>query len=124
VSKNFRGYDIMKGVMARESSAAPQGVPSFEYGPTGGDELSLFEPLRPLDELKKTLLRDFAGRELSMLQIYEEDSAGKPFIKKNYKQALIDLEQQGKIAARPSADDHRKKNTFADHVLVLFPSSA
>jgi hypothetical protein len=57
-----------------------------------------------------------------MLQIYEEDSAGKPFIKKNYKQALMDLEEQGKIAARPSADD-RKKDTFADRVLVRFPRS-
>jgi len=122
VSKNFRGYGIMKGVMARESSAAPQGVPSFEYDPTWSDELSLFEPRRPLGELKESLLRDFAGRELSMLQIYEEDSAGKPFIKKNYKQALMDLEEQGKIAARPSADD-RKKDTFADRVLVRFPSS-
>lgn len=123
VSKNFRGYDIMKGVMARESSSAPQGVPSFEYDPTGGSELSLFEPRRPLDELKDSLLRDFDGRQLNMLQIYEEDSAGKLFIKKNYKQALIDLEEQGKISAQPSADD-RKKGTFADHVLVQFRDSA
>lgn len=122
VSKHFKGYDIMKGIMARESSAAPQGVPSFEYDPTGSDELSLFEPRRPLDELKGCLLRDFAGRELSMLQIYEEDSAGKPFIKKNYKQALMDLEEQGKIAARPSADG-RKKGSFADHVLAWFPNA-
>ena len=27
-TKNFRGYDIMKGIMGRQSSAADQGVPS------------------------------------------------------------------------------------------------
>ena len=52
----------------------------------------------------------------------KEHSAGRPFIKKSYKQALMDLEEQGKIAARPPADD-RKKGTFADHVLVEFPSA-
>ncbi len=103
VSKHFKGYGIMKEVMAKESSAAPQGVPSFEYDPTGRSEPLLFDPQRPLDDLKESLLRDFAGRQLNMLQIYEEHSPGKPFIKKNYKQALIDLEGQGSIVARPPA---------------------
>lgn len=58
-----------------------------------------------------------------MLQIYEQNSADKPFIKKNYKQSLMDLEEQGKVAARPSAND-RRKGTFADRVLVQFPSFA
>jgi hypothetical protein len=31
VSKNFRGYQIMKDIMSKESSAFDQGVPSFEY---------------------------------------------------------------------------------------------
>jgi len=30
ISKNFRGYEIMKDIMARESSSQTQGVPSFE----------------------------------------------------------------------------------------------
>ncbi len=33
VSKNFRGYEIMKDIMARESSENTQGVPSFQYSP-------------------------------------------------------------------------------------------
>jgi len=37
VSKHFKGYEIMKDIMARKnSSAAHQGVLSFEYDPTGG----------------------------------------------------------------------------------------
>lgn len=33
VSKNFKGYEIMKEVMAKESSSTNQDVPSFEYCP-------------------------------------------------------------------------------------------
>ncbi len=33
VSKHFKGYEIMKEVMAKESSTADQGVPSLEYNP-------------------------------------------------------------------------------------------
>ena len=33
VSKHFRGYEIMKDIMAKESSGADQGVASFEYNP-------------------------------------------------------------------------------------------
>lgn len=32
-TKHFRGYEIMKGIMARESSEHHQGVASFEYSP-------------------------------------------------------------------------------------------
>jgi hypothetical protein len=111
----------MKEVMAKESSAAHQGVPSFEYDPSEGGEPFLFDPYRPLDDLKESLVEDFADRQLTMLQVYEEHSVGTPFIKKNYKQALMDLEGQGKISARPPAKE-RKKGTFADRVLVAFPS--
>ena len=33
ISKHFRGYEIMKDIMARESTSDTQGVPSFEYNP-------------------------------------------------------------------------------------------
>jgi three-Cys-motif partner protein len=33
ITKNFKGYEIMKEIMAKESSEHEQGVPSFEYSP-------------------------------------------------------------------------------------------
>jgi hypothetical protein len=118
VSKNFRGYHIMKEIMAKESSSAPQGVPSFEYNPRDY-VLRRFEEMdRPLDELEAQLLNDFAGRTLTMNEIYEEHSVGKPFLKNNYKQALWNLLARGEIEASPKP---RKKNTFADHISASFP---
>lgn len=121
VSKHFRGYEIMKDIMSRESSAADQGVPSFEYNPATRDYPLLFELSRPLDELEGQLLNDFAGRTLTMRGIYEEHSVDRPFVKKNYKEALKNLEARSAIEANPPADG-RPKNTFADYVSVSFPA--
>jgi hypothetical protein len=101
VSKNFRGYPLMKEIMAPESSSAPQGVPSFEYNPRDYSMLPSFELYQPLDELEKRLLADLGGRTLTMNQIYERHSVNKPFTKKNYKQALQALYARGAIEAQP-----------------------
>ena len=66
------------------------------------------------------LLDCFRGRKLMMQQVYQEHNVGRPFIKRNYKEALRSLEAQGRIAAVPPAKD-RKAGTFADDVLVQFP---
>ena len=123
VSKNFRGYDIMKEIMAKESSGAEQGVPSFEYSPADflPKQSLLFQLSRPLEDLQDQLLEAYAGRTLSMRTIYEEHSVDTPYIASNYKKALINLENDGKIAARKSDGSKRRKETFADDVLATFP---
>src|SRR5690606_17685633 len=83
VSKNFKGYDVMKGIMANASSTTEQGVPSFEYAPPASRAQGLlFELNRPLDDLREMLLDHFAGRTLSMARIYEEHSVDRPFLAK------------------------------------------
>jgi three-Cys-motif partner protein len=121
VSKHFKGYEIMKSIMAGESSGAEQGVPSFEYNPATSNHPLLFELSRPLEDLEGQLLNDFAGRTLTMRKIYEKHSVDRPFIEKNYKQALINLEIKGAIEADPPSLS-RRKNTFAGHVRTSFPS--
>jgi hypothetical protein len=118
VTKHRLGFEKMKAIMAEESSHANQGVPSYEYSPghasTVGD---LFE--RPLDELEDDLVQVFAGRTMSMIEIYREHNVDRPFIARNYKDALLNLERAQRISAEPAK---RSKNTFADHVQVTFPS--
>jgi three-Cys-motif partner protein len=121
VSKHFKGYEIMKGIMAGESTGAEQGVPSFEYNPATRNQPLLFELSRPLEDLEGQLLNDFAGRTFTMRAIYERHSVDRPFIEKNYKQALISLEAKGDIKVEPPSPA-RRKNTFADHVRASFPA--
>ena len=121
VSKHFKGYEIMKDIMAKESSIIDQGVPSFTYSPADASMPLLFSLARPLDSLKGDLLNTFAGEKLTMNEIYEAHNVDTPFIRKNYREALIALEEEGKIVAEPPATK-RRKNTFAHHVTVIFPS--
>jgi three-Cys-motif partner protein len=84
VSKHFKGYEIMKEIMARESSVADQGVPSFTYSLADASMPLLFSLATPLDKLEGMLRRDFAGQALTMQQIYQQHSIDRPYIKKNY----------------------------------------
>ncbi|MBD1218063.1 MAG: three-Cys-motif partner protein TcmP [Aphanizomenon flos-aquae Clear-A1] len=120
VSKDKRGYQIIKDIMAKESSYQNQGVPSFEYNPADYRQLSLFESSTPLDDLEQMLLDEFAGQTMSMEEIYIQHNVGRNYIKQNYQTALKNLESQGKITTEPPVNE-RRKNTFGDSVKVTFP---
>jgi three-Cys-motif partner protein len=124
-SKNFKGYEIMKEIMAKESSEMDQGVASFAYSLVPKQYQTLFEFSRPLSDLEEMLVLEFAGQRLTMYQIYERHSVGRPFIKTNYKKALARMEVAGKIKAEPPSAKRQKRKgevTFADGVIVIFPS--
>lgn len=121
VTKHFKGYDVMKDVMAKASSTADQGVPSFVYLPTESRRQTLlFELSRPLDDLRGMLVRDLAGKTLSVEQIYERHSVDRSYIRRNYKDVLLELEAAGAVSCDPAK---RKKGTIADHVKVTFPAA-
>lgn len=123
VSKAFRGYEIMKGIMAKQSTVSDQGVPSFCYNPADRRFPLLFELTRPLDDLLKMLLRDFAGKTFTVRQVYERHSVGKRYVLKNYKDALRQLEVAGEIEADPPAAERpmrKGERTIADSVVVTF----
>lgn len=117
VSKHFRGYEIMKEIMAKESSTDDQGVPSFTYAPADASMPFLFSFTQPFDALKVDLPKRFAGQTLTMRQIYEVHSIDTPYLPRNYKQALRELDEDKMIVTdRPK----RRKGTFADDIKVTF----
>lgn len=123
VSKNVTAYTIMKGIMGGESSKHEQNVPSFSYCAADQSTPMLFELARPLDDLKEMLLDEFAGETLTMKEVFDRHQVGRPYLAKNYKEALGALEEKGKIKADPPAAE-RRRNTFADAVEVTFPPRA
>jgi hypothetical protein len=121
VSKHELGYGIMKEIMARESSSAEQGVASFEYNPADRRQQFLFALTRPLEDLEGNLLETYAGRTMSVKEIFEDHNVDTPYILRNYKAVLMKMHQEGTIeASRPSGKPIRK-NTFPDDVVVTFP---
>ncbi len=123
VSKNFRGYEIMKDIMTRESTSHTQGVPSFEYNPSDflPRQTLLFQLYRPLDDLKEDLLDKFKGQRLTMQEIYEKHNVDTPYIKKNYKDVLRELYDNGSINATSPEGKPPRKGTFSNRIIVTFP---
>jgi three-Cys-motif partner protein len=126
VTKHPKGYQIMKGIMARESSSTEQGVPSFDYNPAPADPQMklLFELARPLDDLAGMLLETFAGQNLTAGEVFERHNVGTRFIGRNYKDVLRKMEAEGLIKTDPPASQRRQQKgevTFADRVVVKFP---
>jgi hypothetical protein len=113
----------MKGIMARESSTSDHGVPSFAYNPADylPKQSLLFKLSRPLEDLQNMLMEEFAGKTLSMLEIYQQHNVDTPYIKTNYKEALKRLEEDGTIITKKPDRKNRRKGTFADNVLASFP---
>lgn len=123
VSKSFRGYEIMKEIMARESSSDTQGVPSFEYNPADflPRQSLLFQLYRPLHDLKKNLLDTFKRQKITMQEIYEKHNVDTPYVKKNYKEVLRELYENDSIGAVSPTGKPPRKGTFGDKIIVTFP---
>lgn len=120
VTKNILGFNIMKDIMGRCSSSHIQGVPSFEYNPAANvddPQLPLFKK-EPIEELKKMLIGDFEGITLTMNDIYEQHH--EMYIKKNYKKALLDMENEDKIKTNRT-ERKARKGSFPDDMVVTFP---
>ena len=128
VSKNRIGYEIMKDIMAKEGTNLDKGVPSFEYNPATHHQSLLFEYSRPLDNLADMLMKYFAGKTVTMQQIYDQHydrfSVGTRYIKRSYRECLMKLEAEGKIQADPPASERSKRKgnvTFGPSIKVTFP---
>ena len=121
VTKNFKGYEIMKDIMAKESSTEDEGVPSFTYSPADASLVLLFSPNQPMSKLRESLLNDFRGQEVSFDDIYKTHSINTQYIKKNYREALTKLEDEGIVTAYSTKKKQRRRQTYPYHVRIRFP---
>jgi hypothetical protein len=100
-------------------------VASFAYNPADAKRQPLlFELTRPLDDLEEMLLDQYAGKTMTMVQIYDSHNVGLPYTDANYKEVLRKMELQGTIRADPPHTERPKRKgevTFADAVSVTFP---
>jgi hypothetical protein len=67
------------------------------------------------------------SKALEMLKVYHSHHIDKPFIKSNYKAALLRLEEKGLISADPPANKRPRRSgkaTFGDNVMVTFKKNS
>ncbi len=120
VSKHFKGYEVMKDIMSSESSSHEQGVASFAYSVADESMPLLFELQRPIDDLAKMLVNEYAGKTLTFTAIYHMHSVGRPYLKKHYKEVLRKLEDDGKLTVSDPLNKTRRKGTLADRLVIHF----
>lgn len=124
VCKHFKGYDIMKGIMANASSDATDGVATFQYNPADLLEKQqglLFELSRPLEDLRDMLLAEYSGQTINFEKLYEQHSVDRPFIEKNYRSVLLEMEEEAKVTVAPGPGKRRRAGSLAKHVMLTFP---
>jgi hypothetical protein len=128
--KHPLGEGIMKDIMAGESSSADHGVASFGFNPldketstTRAAAPTLFDLTDPIRDLATDLLSNFAGQAIKVKEVFQGHHIGKHYTAKNYKQAIMRLESEGKVQLRPTMDDRKRagKITLGDNVIVIFP---
>lgn len=120
VSKSFKGYDVMKDIMSRESSTEDQGVASFAYSPADETMPFLFEFQRPIDDLKKMLVEEYHGKKLSVNDIYEQHSVGRPYLRRHYKSVIKELEKNELVTVTDPDKKKRRKGALPDRLLIEF----
>ena len=122
VTKNKRGYGVMKEIMAGYSEKDEDDVPKYTFDPKLMTQLILnFN--RPIRELRKHLLLEFRGQTLKAKDVYDKHQEKTRFIRENYKDALRTLEKDGKIEINPPSSKRRvikEKVTLADNCIVKF----
>ena len=118
ITKNFLGYEIMREVMANYSSNFVQGVPTFEYN-------KYYEPdmfHQPLNTLKESLIKEFAGKTISVYDTFRSHSQGRSYVIRNYKDALKELLTENKIKAITPNGKPPRAGTMANTVNITFIS--
>jgi three-Cys-motif partner protein len=95
---------IMKEVMDRYSVKDFDGVPLFQVPRDDSGQGWLFGQDLPPVELAQDLLRQFAGRTLTVPEVMARHSPGTPYVERNYRAALSHLIDEGEVWCDPPAE--------------------
>lgn len=125
VTKHPLGYKVMKDIMYKESTSHDGGIASFGYSDADRNTPYLNMFAFAWEDFKTALCAKFADQTLRMVEVFRRHNVGTPYIDRNYKKALNELEAEGRITAFPAAADRNMGaggRTFGDKVLVTFPA--
>lgn len=118
VSRHKFGMALFKEISAKESTTFDGEVPSLEHDPSANPfQPGLFSGLDPLEE---DLVATYAGKVLTPDEIYHEHHNGRPYIRNNYKQALLHLEETGAVSIDPPRANRPQPEKFPQDARVTF----
>lgn len=124
-SKDKKGVGIMKRLMNQASSEIIDGVGSWDFDPRDkGKSLPLFSGL---EEVRQRVLSVFAGRTLTFEQVIAEEVPSTRYTDSNYRDALLELEAEGRIVLDPPAEKRPlqaggRRRTLSGRIRITFPT--
>ena len=125
--KEYRGFQIMKEIMANAGNKTSEDVPLFEFQFTVTGQMPLFGEDIPhektIKNLEEVLLEQFKGQSISTKSLIENHSPSSFYVPPNYKTALVNLEEKGLISCTPPAEKRqirKGKRTCGDNVKLQF----
>lgn len=126
ITKHPKGYEVMKDIMCNESSNKIDGVGSFSFIPYDDNcQLEFIDRFsKSLEELENMLLKDFKGvKDITVSEIFTYHNLNTPYTKKNYKDALKNLEKKDLIEVVSKKSRKKYANTMADANKIIFLES-
>ena len=115
----------MKDIMYNIGEKDFNGIGSFEFIPSC--DKNYFQQLEIVDlfnttfeDFKHYLCREYSHQKITVINLITSNSPNTKFVKSQYKEALKQLENEGRISCIPDKNN-RKKGTLADTVQLLFP---
>jgi three-Cys-motif partner protein len=118
VTRHREGLALFKEISAKESSTFEDDVPSLDHNPAADPtQGTLFSPLAQLED---DLVQEFAGRQLTTEQIYHQHHNGKPYVLRNYRQALLRLEDTGAIRVDPPRSRRKTPDSIPSTAIITF----
>jgi hypothetical protein len=115
----------MKEIMYNESTSHDSGIASFGYSDADASTPYLNMFAFAFEDFKTDLCNKFGGQTLRMEDIYRRHNVGTPYISRNYKKALNELEVEKRVAAEPAFHTRKiqkGKRTFPNGTIVRFPA--
>jgi three-Cys-motif partner protein len=129
ISKNKRGFSIMKEIMYAQSDDRTQGIARFGYVREVSKKRTPLLALMntPLEDFKKQLCEEFAGQKADRKTLRDRFDTMHPrnlFVEKNWRDALSQLEAEGKVTCVPPRSERRVQKgevTFGPNTIVAIP---
>lgn len=124
VSQNQAAYTLMREVFCSESQVIEDGIGNLEYNPNKGAQQKITSQtlFGSMFNLEQDLLQTYKSQTLQIIDIYENHHSGKALVKKNYIDALLNLERKNQITVTRKRQRMRLQNDsrLNDTIFVSF----
>jgi len=124
-TKNVRALNQMKRIYTKASSDKADGVGSLDYDPRDAEPRTL-QLFSPLEELRQRLLQGFVGRTLTFDELILAEAETR-FTDTAYRNALLELEEDGGVTMSPPAGQRRlrpggERRSLPGTTSITFPA--